>query len=947
MKRMFLGWHKPLLESAADFLIRHHTDRNGRLNLKNVTVVLPGSRACNRLEEILATQAAKSSSKAWYPPEFLTLESLPEKFYKKKKPIANELVRSFAWMAAINRLDAEDMALRKQLLPNLPANFDARLALGKTLDRLHYELASEGLDFDAVAKVCRKLKAVNEIPRWNALAALQKHYANDDPQGYLDEHDLWDIQAARLYAIEKQESREREEIRTKLREENRVFYLVGLVDMNKLQKEILKNFDSFITSLVFAPDDKTQHTERFDEFGCLRCEKWCNAPLEIGDDIIKIVLKPEHQADAVLREIAELGSDHSGGQIVVGVTDKEVVPFLQQRFAVAGLPSRLVEGTSIRRTGVYRFLAVLLKFLKTNHYLDYAELVRHPDIERYLRRQVDHPKHHNFVRLLDVYYNTFFPVFVPDAWKDIPGRHGESCEPLQKCREEIGRLLGISVRNSDEPEKSYSLGDWLTLLKTMFDKIYQGFHGDSQTDAALEIVFDMIDSLQSSLRGLPERFSFTEAIGVFLAQMESASIPPVGEAGAIEMIGWLEVAMDDAPVALITGMNDGKIPSFANTDMFLPDELRRELGLVDNRRRAARDAYYLNVLLETRKQSGRVALIAGRRSAEGNPLLPSRFFFVSDNVRKVSQRVRDFFKEMEPQIPVRLASSLQPGRTDAHAFAFPTLAPLERPIGRISVTSLGKYKECPYRFYLNSLLTLQKIEDGATELSASDFGTFVHAILQRFGENRTVRNSTSEKEIGDFLSTTLDEHLREHFGVTPLSTIEIQIERARERLLAFARWQAGWRQSGYEILDVELKHDDPASLAGVPLGGRIDRIDRKENELVVFDYKTGDTDPEKQHRDRQGWKDFQLPLYHYILRTSGYAGPGDTIRLGYVSVSKNVNGVRDRLVEWCDSEILEGIAEAERLIKEMVSLDWSSVRPVNPPPPYSDDYEFICHDNIS
>ena len=122
MERVFLDWRKPLLESTADFLLERHTDASGRLDLKSVTVVLPGSRARYRLEEILATRALSMKNKAWYPPEFLTPKRLPEKFYQLKKPLANKLVRLFAWMAAIERLDAQELLFEK------PRNFEDRFA---------------------------------------------------------------------------------------------------------------------------------------------------------------------------------------------------------------------------------------------------------------------------------------------------------------------------------------------------------------------------------------------------------------------------------------------------------------------------------------------------------------------------------------------------------------------------------------------------------------------------------------------------------------------------------------------------------------------------------------------------------------------------------------------------------------------------------------------------
>jgi ATP-dependent helicase/DNAse subunit B len=329
-------------------------------------------------------------------------------------------------------------------------------------------------------------------------------------------------------------------------------------------------------------------------------------------------------------------------------------------------------------------------------------------------------------------------------------------------------------------------------------------------------------------------------------------------------------------------------------------------------------------------------------------MLPSRFFFTSADVREVSQRIQRFFQEIPPNIPVRLNSSFKPGSPGKHKFAVPHLPPLAQPIQKISVTAVKDYKECAYRFYLKHCLKLKRIDDADTELGYDDFGTIIHRILHRFGmKDSPVRNSTSVKDIGHFLDDQLDEYVRQCYGEVPLSTVEIQVERARERLAAFAEWQAEQRKFGYEIVDVELELTDavPVMMSGIQLKGRIDRIDRRDSELVVFDYKTSDDSPETKHRnEKYGWIDFQLPLYHYILRESGYAKPNDSIRLGYMTISKNVRNVRENMVDWSESIVREGIAEAERLLAEMVDCDWQSVTPVTPAPKYSEDFAFICRD---
>jgi inactivated superfamily I helicase len=82
------------------------------------------------------------------------------------------------------------------------------------------------------------------------------------------------------------------------------------------------------------------------------------------------------------------------------------------------------------------------------------------------------------------------------------------------------------------------------------------------------------------------------------------------------------------------------VPGTLNSDLFLPNTLRRQLGLLDNDRRYARDAYALHVLLASRRE---LRLVAGRHGREGEPLVPSRLSFATDR-KAAAARARAVFR---------------------------------------------------------------------------------------------------------------------------------------------------------------------------------------------------------------------------------------------------------------------------------------------------------------
>jgi RecB family exonuclease len=942
MKRVFLPWNRPILQSAAEFLIEKLA-KDGTLDMRNAVLVLPGSRARDRLEEILAETVehlaeTKQLDSAWYPPEFHTLESVPEQFYDLAKPIADDLTQYFAWLRAMDQLDDESPDDLHRFLPEPPKRNDlkARFALGKLLAKIHRELAADDLHFADVEKHCRTLHLENETHRWQTLSLLQKKY-----HCILDNLSLWDKQSARLFAIKNQSDQEYHRIYKTLKGENKQFYLLGLVDMNHAQKSILKKFWDFVTPVVFAP--KT-FADRFDEFGCLVPDAWKEMQIDLDDDSqISMVRKPDRQADAVMRRIDQLGGKFSAAEIVVGVPDSEVIPFLEQRFEEAGINSWLYEGKSIKQTAVYRFLEVLAAYLTSPTFAAFAELVRHPGVERFLY-EVAHGT--DLLSELDQYYNLFLPLHVHENWK-------ENIDPNNPKYSQSFDSLKTAWRNLEELIKS---GNIKAILNALFAD-----RKDPAVKNALQECFEVIDAVQSVPSVLMTALPLAETIQLVLVQLENKTIPYETQPDSITMLGWLDVARDDAPVVIVTGMNDGFVPSFLTSDMFLPDTVRQMLGIEDNQLRYARDAYALYTILETRKatKDSAVFLIGGRWSMSGDPLLPSRLFFVADD-KTVAKRVQKFFTETKEQEPeITFDKSTKPGQL--FGFVVPE-AKLEQPVESMSVTEFKDYQTCPYRYYLKHRLRLKSLDDTNEELDALSFGNLIHTVLQQFGDDKTAREYTSPDAVYSFLETRLKIYITEHYGAKPRPVIEIQAERALRRLQAFATWQADWHKAGNRIIETEFAFDEKSNDGRIFLDvdgkkmflrGRIDRMDRSASgQLIVLDYKTsnkGDS-PEETHRKKakeagaltpaSQWIDFQLPLYHYILKRAGYL---EDISLGYIVLPKDAAKTGEKLAEWSSKEILSAIDDA----KEIVRSIWDNKFPIaKKPPKYSEEFSAICLDHI-
>jgi RecB family exonuclease len=382
------------------------------------------------------------------------------------------------------------------------------------------------------------------------------------------------------------------------------------------------------------------------------------------------------------------------------------------------------------------------------------------------------------------------------------------------------------------------------------------------------------------------------------------------------MLGWLELALDDAPALVVTGFEDGKVPESVRGDSYLPNQLRKSLGIVDNEKRLARDLYATELLLRSRKQ---VAFVTGRRSQAGEPQLPSRIVFHCDEdqiVPRVKRTVAGGGRsEVTETANVGKAAEL-PRRDHSEE------------VKSISVTAFKLFLDSPYQFYLEKVLKLQSLNDQAHELDPLSFGSLAHKVLQRFGANKQIRDEKDAGRIASFLTTDLRQLGADWFGKSPLPAVHLQLEQLEYRLKIFAEREARRRADGWEIRHVEWKPANGAFELMVDdrpmlISGRIDRIDYRPatDTWAIWDYKTGNdvSKPATAHRTKDGvWRDLQLPLY--CLLAKELLGNQDPEEIGYIAISRNPKEIDFMpLGEWGKGvEFGEGIDEALETIFDVV-----------------------------
>ncbi len=915
IERVFLGWSGPCLPLAAAWLAEHH--RIGRRwDLSALIIATPGRRAGRRLLELIVHHAGQADL-ALTPPHIVTAGELADLLFEPDRSVAGALQCDLARLESIRRAPR---ALLEQIVHDPPADDDliACWSLGRDLARLHEQLAADAVKIEQVNSAAEHLADFRQHDRWSALAEVQQQYERlIDVAGFDDPH------TARFRALEA----------GGLACDRRIV-LVATADLNRMTRLMLEQTNADTTALVHAPPGRA---DRFDADGSVIVDAWHDQLIELSPADLQVVDRPRDQAWQVARTIEKLTdvpADTGGGaagsntapgpsldHITIGLGDEADALIIERVLDMAGAPARSPLATTIGRTRPAALMLGVAEFAASRRLDDFASLLRHPDIERYLRRQLAEPPAAqavtDWLSLLDRYATDHLQQHLTGRWLGRP----DAAEPLKAVYDAVVDLCDFDGgRTRPLPQWSQPMA---AILQRIFgrDRLLRSSESDHQLITALDAIATALRE-QAELdeaRDHTPHVTFSEAARLTIERIAAVPVPPTEHEPAIEMLGWLELQLDDAPVLIVTSVNEGRIPQSRSSDAFLPDALRAALGVSDNRRRFARDVVMLTAIVQSRPH---VTFIGCRTSGEGEPLSPSRLLLRCPP-DALPGRIARFYSD-QPETGLPRPALIAPG---SNQFTMPPPRALQKPdppINKLRVTAFKDYLACPYRFYLKHVLGIDTLDDKAVEFGGAQFGSIAHEVLARFAADELADSNDAER-IGGYLTQRLAQRIEAVAGADPPAAVIIQHDQLRRRLLAFARWHAAQFEAGWRVQRnlVEAEMQAELDVDGQPftIVGRIDRIDlHPDRGYRIIDYKTADAgdSPEKTHRvGRAGakrWTDLQLPLYHLLAEPRGVTG---AVELGYLLLPKDVENVGFKPSGWSDDDIGSAVAEAERITRDI------------------------------
>ncbi len=405
-------------------------------------------------------------------------------------------------------------------------------------------------------------------------------------------------------------------------------------------------------------------------------------------------------------------------------------------------------------------------------------------------------------------------------------------ELLQSIRGRLNRWRGVKINCALAHQ--YLMDDLIQMGMT------QGLEKDSAGKQLLELLetFDFDVEHQQIAMRLNEWLSLLKTV----IEESSYEEKGVSAAASLSILPLSSTRFREFESVVMVGCDEQQLPAFSEPPLFFSDALNRLLGGSSIEAQFIQQARDLSQLLISFPS---VDLLWQSKSKSGEPLRPSAWI----------QRLQIDLPNWQAQN----ASALFAPRSATSAPSQMAIARLDSDLPMPVSMSPSAYKalrDCPYRYYVRSLLGLRKLKGFEEGFDASLAGQTLHKILRNFYH---AMKSEAQKSASPI---TADPELRRAWMQDQLTLISEQVFKRliegdarvlgvlrdwQKQIPSFIQWQLDREAQGWQFYDAEVKvgfdlpfTDVDGSERHIRIEGFADRFDVSIHDpkaASVIDYK--------------------------------------------------------------------------------------------------------------
>jgi len=916
MNNINFTFGKVFLQEIAGLILDNYSNNN--YDLSKLNIVLSSKRSQRRLLEILSEKCADKKT-LLSPPAFFTPKSFCKIFTGKLINIstATVLEQTAAWInAAAKCEEAINSILVNKTIPKDRDFF----RVAQMIMPLHKTLSGENLSIGEIAKSPLIEDFEEEKKRWRAIAEIEKKYHKE-----LEINNLIDPYKAILKAVN-----------IAAHDSKPIFdnlLVINVVDSFGLFKKAIQTQKEILT--VFSYGDK----KYFDDLGFLKDEKQNknNDFINFKENSVHFSNSPNEQADEILNIISSHAENYGYGDFVISAPDSQIHRPVVQTLESAGINCHDAAGISFKETEIGSFLSSLAACLERDgcEMEIFFTLIKHPVIEEFIIRnfkigtieEYDKISEEIFKKVckhkIEILDETVFHFLTSETnplIKQIPEFvFNEIISPLYK-----------KTKINKWPEKiNVILKKIFASQKNPINKINDSVHQN-----ALEKWMQLSEEIIDSRILWEENCDGKTAILRFLSLLKNTVLIPKPAGPVIDVLGWLEIVLDDSPITIVAGFNEGIVPEKFSADPFLPNSLREKLNLPNYNSRFLRDKYITKCITE---KKGKCYFLAGRRSAENDPLKPGKIFFCQ-KFEKQAKILKEFYapekneqknNESEGQTTKTVECNTHIESMNMHQqtsqFHLPKEFILDIDfLNSLSVSSINDYITCPFKFFLKRIQKIYAPEEISGELEALDIGNLIHRVIYKNIEH--IHSGRNDNETSQLLINDLEKILMELFGEPLNPVIQIQQENLIRRIKTFvpafrktfAEWEVMKDENNDKMAEYTIFPELEIDGKKVKIKGVVDLIEKSNGEeFRVIDFKTGSTPKRKNDifaSKKEEWKDIQLILYSFWFSQKYDLIP----EFGFFNIPPDVEKIKYEKIIFESEEIETAVTFIKEILKKII-----------------------------
>jgi hypothetical protein len=330
--------------------------------------------------------------------------------------------------------------------------------------------------------------------------------------------------------------------------------------------------------------------------------------------------------------------------------------------------------------------------------------------------------------------------------------------------------------------------------------------------------------------------------------VRAQKIPFVGEPlRGLQVMGVLETRNLDFKNVFVLSLNEGAFPAFGSKGSYIPFNIRKAYNLPTVEHQ---DAMYAYLFYRVLQRAENVFLFYNSETDVLGQGEMSRYLqqLIYESGLKIEKEILHNTIQPVAINPIRI-------QKDKHVLE--ALTKLNSDTARfrgISPSALNAYIECKLKFYFRYVARIKEPNEVEEDLDARVLGNFLHEVMEMFYKKLAERKKNKSVDSGDFdtveplLEQLIDEAFIKTYRLDAAKKVDYEGQRlvVKEIVKRFAR----------RILEVDQAHTPfvmeaveqegllyTVKISHAPgyavVGGKIDRVDRKGNEVRIIDYKTG------------------------------------------------------------------------------------------------------------